>query len=287
MTAPNKNAQVSSKIDWFQATIKDDPENLINNLCDAFSASVEFKNGRNGYKRTAVLSFDEENIEVYFDGNNGANPNLKASGSISGVIRSFVQGIYPDKHNVTRIDSAIDLYSSSFDDLYLRLHPIAEKNRVKEQVVGDWFTEGSPEGRTVYYGSPSSSARLRMYEKGKEQRNLFSRSKFGKVFVEQIPLDWVRFEAQIRPTKSQKPKAAISSSHELFGFASFIAEMYQEVIGESVNIVPILPKTPSDVDRAFSFMLHQYKRVLRQKAVQMGGYEELGVYISHQLEIIS
>ena len=57
-----------------------------------------------------------------------------------------------------------------------------KRNRVKVSTVGDWLTDDAIDGRTLYLGSPTSAATIRLYEKGKQIANQLLR-KTDTVFL--------------------------------------------------------------------------------------------------------
>jgi DNA relaxase NicK len=79
-----------------------------------------------------------------------------------------------NKVRVTRCDIAVD----DLDGLHGDILTVVEAyksglfkrggNQPSVSQVGDWLTDNSPKGRTLYIGSRKGSAMMRIYEKGKE-----------------------------------------------------------------------------------------------------------------------
>ena len=73
------------------------------------------------------------------------------------------------EHSVSRIDVAEDMQEVGlFEKLTDSLLEHGKRNRVKVSTVGDWLTDDAIDGRTLYLGSPTSAATIRLYEKGKQ-----------------------------------------------------------------------------------------------------------------------
>ena len=132
-------------------------------------ASVEFGKGA---PRTLVIS-------------TGAEPNDLVRGALA---------VADSDSRATRVDSAIDL-TGDFDQLAGLVKTAASSPR-RGKPIGFQNLIQSDAGSTLYIGSPASAGRVRLYEKGREQRAKGN---------PRAPLDWVRCEIQWRPRVSSGP----------------------------------------------------------------------------------
>lgn len=115
---------------------------------------------------------------------------------------------------ITRIDIAHDFYNS-FDNTYnFEYFVNAYKNELfkshmsrcnpKNQMIGDFLTEGSPEGRTLYVGDRKSPKFVRIYEKGKESKSV------------EFP-HWIRFEIEFKSSdKNVIPLESLIAHRDFF-----------------------------------------------------------------------
>lgn len=259
--------------DWYAATIPDSYQNVIGFISNNIGGNYkQMSKGVNGYDCRAV--FDDENgnpnATILWGGNNGANPHAFASSDKAIDFRNLVREVWPE-HSVTRIDVAEDFKEQGFfDECTARLLELAKKNRVKVSTVGDWLTDKSLDGRTLYVGSPTSSAYIRLYEKGKQiAHQAFTKNGLG------IPdgmdlLDVVRLELQIRPKKSHKALAAKSSLEEMWGYSPWTQEVADELLNLSVPRVDLTEWKKSDDEQALKWLAKQYGGTLNRLADRYG-----------------
>jgi len=125
------------------------------------------------------------------------------------------------------------------------------------ETKGDWYSPGSPKGRTLYIGNlDKRSTLIRMYEKGKQLKTNF---------------DWVRLEIEYHPKKTSKDKskrfeALYMTPEEVFSHHKKMNRITELCLlnlqYKSIKLTPHRP--PSDYERALFHMTKQYAAVLLQ-----------------------
>lgn len=180
--------------------------------------------------------------------------HVQATSAAADAVADLLRQWWPD-HLVSRADVAWDVVEAgSFERLYRRVHELARVSRqggkVSTSTVGDWL-DGEM-GRTFYAGGTSSRLRVRVYEKGHEQR--------AKDPGSRAPLDWTRVEWQLRPTSDQKAWLARASKVEALGLSAFGADVAGDLLAVDVVAAGNLLRFASQ-DPAY-WMVHQYRPVV-------------------------
>jgi hypothetical protein len=180
--------------------------------------------------------------------------HVQATSEAAESIVEVLRRVWP-LHLVSRADVAYDVVDpGSFERLYGQVHALArtprEGGRVSTSTVGDWLD--GEDGRTFYAGGVSSRVRVRVYEKGHEQRAKDPGSK--------APLDWTRVEWQLRPSSGQKAWMAQASKIEALGLSPFGAVVGKDLLGEDVVPVGNTLRFASQ-DPAY-WMVRQYRVVV-------------------------
>ena len=252
MRVPTVQASSEPRWDWYQATISERPEHVIEAIAAGFP-SVRLKDGRgqHGYaKRVDVLSGDEVAARVNYGGSNGP-PNATSSGDRAPLFAELIRREFP-RHSVTRCDTCYDFIdeTTTFESLRNTLHRIAMERNIQTELAGDY--ERKLRGRTYYLGSRKSPTHLRLYEKGIQME-----STLLAVGAPPLP-EWLRAEMQVRPQGSRKLQAATVSPVDAWGYVRWGPSVADELLGMSVaRAAPVLSKDTSFQEAMFSLM-HQY-----------------------------
>jgi hypothetical protein len=245
--------------DWYEVTIKGSSDALTraNGVMSVLGSVVgpgsRWKAIRalHGYQAGQELLGVEVGALMVFYG--AGDVHVRASGAIAEPVCDLLRKWWPD-HIVSRADVAYDVVSAgSFERLYKRVHHLARNNpraKVSTSTVGDWL-DGEL-GRTFYAGGNSSRLRIRIYEKGHEQR--------AKDPLCDADLNWTRVEWQLRPTSDQKSWLGRASKVEALGLSAFGAAVAGDVLGSDVVAVGGLLRFASQ-DPGY-WMARQYRRVL-------------------------
>jgi hypothetical protein len=254
MSLPIVEPSSAPRWDWYQASIPDRPDRVIEAIASGLPF-VEFRDqkGQHGYaKRVDVLSGGELAAMVNFGGSNGA-PNATASGDRAPFFAELVRREFPH-HSVTRCDSCYDFIddATTFESLHAILYRIAMERNISTGLTGDY--ERKVKGRTYYLGSKKSPAFMRLYEKGIQMQST--------LIAAGAPLlpEWLRAEMQVRPQGSRKIQAAIVSPTDVWGYVRWGPSVADELLGASVaRAAPVLSKDTSFQQAMYS-MMHQYGR---------------------------
>ena len=159
------------------------------------------------------------------------------------------RGWFPD-HRPSRLDVCIDLVGpTAWSDLSTTVMLVAKKYGIETRVYGDWLR--GEKGRTLYLGGKSSTHKLRLYEKGHEQRQ--------KGIDPEAPLDWVRLEFQVQPTGPARASAASFTANEIARstkWTSFLCDALGAVSADQKQLTT--KKRASDCISSLETMWTQY-----------------------------
>lgn len=156
------------------------------------------------------------------------------------------------EHRVSRFDVALDFDDPKAFDLLVSMGlDIANMYGLKTNLIGDWI--GKKDGRTLYIGGMQSTHRIRIYEKGHEQR---------KKGVD-CSLSWVRVELVCKPERSKRVLASKMTCPEVAFSCPWTSEFYNLIFDSScqgIKLTSMRKKTP--VILSLEAMFHQYASVL-------------------------
>lgn len=177
-------------------------------------------------------------------------------------------------HRVTRMDPCADFDAPrAFQTLYRQCLAVKRLHRIKGEKRGDW--DDHPEqGRTFYVGSPQSVAMVRLYEKGRqpEYRHL-SRD------------NWVRLEAQIRPSREHKTEFSQLSPIEAWGASRWTRDLAGRVLADHVDPHPAgTTWRKSERDQALEWMCRQYGSHLLSLQQDLGDWQSVGLTLGSMLK---
>lgn len=226
VTNPNTPNPMKPFYDWFQGTITGDWLPLQERLLALLEGKYDtLKSTQYGHKGVFIqrgwkygFEFIREGrviLSLSYGGQNSRyGIGFKATGRTSMELATLLQGEFIEYQDgvmqvdfstsskldgvltVSRMDVAIDAVGD-FDSIVKQVKPLALDLGMDLDVAGDWLVDGSPKGRTLYI-KRTNSDKMRIYEKGKEQRT--------KGEDPEAPLDWVRFEIQINSPKGKQNK---------------------------------------------------------------------------------
>ena len=210
--------------------------------------------GLYGYSRGWELLDVEAGSVRVFEGSEDVH--VQGTGPVAEHVASVLRDRWPE-HLVSRADVAFDVVEpGAFERLYKRVHEIARDGagrrgrKVSTSTVGDWLD--GERGRTFYAGGTSSRLRVRVYEKGHEQR--------AKDPGCGADVNWTRAEWQLRPSSDQKAWLAAASKVEALGLTSFGAAVAEALLDEDVVSVSALLRFASQ-DLGY-WMVRSYRRVV-------------------------
>ena len=248
--------------DWYQCSVSVPVPELVFELSEFYGAATRPGKPQPPYLRcfefvpVGTKNNDRSVVpycSIHYGGINDRSL-LRASSDNSVTFAEFVRSTWPD-HSVSRLDVAMDFQEGPefFNDMASWLIDYAKENRLKTAFAGDWANGQA--GRTLYVGSRKSAVFIRLYEKGMEQL-----AKGNSV----APVDWVRFEAEIKPAnKAAKQKMASVQARDCFG-ASLLLRDFAALLGdkyEPIKVGTVWKQT--DFDRSFQHMCYQYGDVIK------------------------
>lgn len=259
------------KFDWYQASIPEvSPQLVMDTLAksDYYGEWVETRPIK-GYDIAAQFVLgDTVKYRINHGGQNLAHgPNVLATGSAAPMLAETIKRNFPT-HKVSRVDSCEDYYhEDAYDYLRKKALKVARESKVKVFEIVKPLPE-SDDGRSLYLGADSSMVSMRIYEKGKQLDA-------GK--------EWVRAELQVRPKKSMKLFASALSPLEMWGLARWSHSMAQKMGNSDLLRMESHLYQASDHERAYRFMLKQYRRVLEAMNATHGSWETVGAQIGLDL----
>lgn len=260
------------RFDWYQASIPGvDPDVVMKALSDSdrFGDWEPMRPLKNYHDAAAFVVGSETRFKIHFGGQNLEHgPNVIGSGTSAQHLANVIRDRFPE-HRVSRLDSCEDYHHpEAYDYLRRAALKIAKEQKVQCREIVKPLPE-SDDGRTLYLGAQSSAVSMRIYEKGKQ---------LG------VHGDWVRAEIQVRPQKNLKTIAAMLDSTEVWGLSKWSQSMAVQLGKKGVQRVDAQVYEQSDHDRAYRFMLRQYRRVLEQMLATHGSPEAVGAQIFYDLE---
>lgn len=253
------------RFDWMSATIADDVDVIAQTLAGALDGDLSDARGLNGYRASRLVKRDDETLARVLYGGNG-NPHVIASGAATDDVVPIIRGAWAGEHEVTRIDTAQDFgKDGGYDLLAALLVSISESNRIfikREESVKNGVLS-----RTTYLGAPASRIRVRLYEKGCKERQ----------DGHDADPNWVRLEAQIRPTgKPARLRAAELDPTEAWGTSRWTRELARQALGVEVEPVTMQLRREPDYMRAIRSLRRQYGSTLQRALEVEGSWEDVG-----------
>jgi len=260
------------RFDWYQASVKEASPDVIMATIQKAERHGDWEETRplkNYHRAAAFVVGDTTRFKINFGGQNEEHgANVVGTGPAAQPLSEILRTSFP-VHRVSRLDACED-YHHPRAYAYLRglAMKIAKVHRVKCHEIVKPLIE-CDDGSTFYAGADSSALSMRIYEKGKQL---------------DCGTEWVRVELQVRPQKEQKSIVSLLDSTEVWGLSKWSHAMAVEMGKKGLQRVDAQVWQQSDHDRAYRFMLKQYRNVLEQMLATHGSPEALGAQIAYDLE---
>lgn len=267
---------ITGVFDWYQATTNHSIDSFKGIISDCFDLS-DWKpmRGMHNYQNGAQLvRGDTVILSALWGGQNGENVHAWSSGYEAREFSKVLRETMPI-HSVTRADCALDfMESESWDAVETLSKHVADEHDIKIQHLGDFHKK--MDGRTLNIGGQKSDVRVTCYEKG--------------IQVGDNP-NWVRAEVKVKPPKlhpksdAKDPRLAVSKMDpiELWGCSTWSNYLLTQLTGQIVPTVSMRHWRQSDDERAWAFMLKQYKNVIMKKLNLHGSPAALGEQMIYDL----
>jgi hypothetical protein len=271
--------------DWYQASFSADPDAVIGLICSELNCICELTKPQPPYLygvafhplevRSGKIDTKHTLMTLHYGGIND-RLLLRASGEEAEVFAPFIRKHWPD-HQVSRADMAVDFDQKGiFLELSSWLLEYAKANKLKTGFAGDWAN--GTQGRTLYVGSRQSAVYIRLYEKGYQQLSLGSKH---------ASLDWVRFEAEIKPqTKAAKKNLSIMAPHQCFGVSRLMRD-FAAKYGGRYDAVKVGKGKAEKSCNPLHFMALQYGQLLTDYLTEQSLENSPEVVLANLLALIS
>lgn len=258
--------------DWHAGTFDADLSAVMGSLARVLDvAKCEPSSGWHGYEASfhAFDSCGESVGLVAYGGNRGVHVSVSGDSA-----EDWVAFLQDDRScgliHTTRVDVAKDWVSGGlFDELVTVGVEVAKQSGMKILSAGDWH---SPvKSRTVYFGSPTSRVRVRLYEKGREVIERYGKLIPGLDF----PEDAVRLEIQLRPSDLRARNMVHRLAPEsLFGASRVSRALWRAVEGADLPKMSVREsRVPSSPERGYRRCVRQYGRKLAAFRDEIGEQE--------------
>lgn len=242
--------------DWYGATPRGvtDPDLIASRVLIGLGPVV-LRDGAGGLNYPYSMRGDLPaggSLAIYYG--NDKDVFVQATGGAAQHVADVLRRAWPD-HTVARVDVACDFDEPGCFGRLWRAVDDERKGRagkpIAAELAGDWLD--AVNGRTFYAGGRSSAYRVRVYEKGHEQRSKHPDQTFS--------LDWTRVEAQVRPKGAGKRTAAQLAPEALFAWTPFGAAVLRAVA--RLKLEPQAPKRAEATDPEY-WCARQYGVLMRR-----------------------
>jgi hypothetical protein len=270
------------RFDWYQATVPAHPLDVVEAVRSSLADDGEVVEGRgkHGYAQSfTIKGGDGDRVALVLCGGSNGYPNVQATGSAAHAFADLVRDLWPD-HKVTRFDAAEDVVG---EGVYERFEGLCKATARDHGVKGlSYVPDDLADGRTYYIGAASSDVRVRLYEKTAEQRRKLPPDRHHEV-----PENWVRVEAQVRPPKGAGYTAASLTPAQVWGCSGWTGDLARQLFAMDVERIAMQGARESDHDRSYRYMLQQYGPTLRRMLADLGSWECVGLTIGDDLDRIA
>lgn len=183
-------------------------------------------------------------------------------GATTPTTAAAIRKHWPSSHTVSRADACEDLDHVDAFDTVTELFDRAKDPRVQSLIIAP---RDGDRGRTIYWGSGQSRARVRLYEAGKMKERLHH-----------CRPDWVRPEGQFRPGKAaEKLLAASLTPLEFWGLTAWTQRAAQALC--QVDVPRYLPPSqPVEFDKTTLYLARAFRRHFLQMREDFGDWECVG-----------
>lgn len=261
--------------DAYSATVRHDPRHLIDSLeqalMDAGRVTKRIEGPPVRFYGSNVVILGEDGhrlVSVRYGGQNGT-PFVEAKGAESSVVAIVLREEFD--HFPARIDSAYDLRSpTAMVDLNEIALEFEARLGLKKNAAGADISNRD-RGSTVYLGSRTSQAYVRIYEKG-----LQIAEEMGLV-GDDIPdelRNWVRVELEYKPDKRPaRIIAAKLSPRALWGCSPWTRDFAKRALSIDAERVKMSERRESNHERSMRHLFQQYGPTILEQVERLGSWD--------------
>ena len=267
------------RFDWYQATVAERPQVLVDELLSGVAQGGKVLEGRArfNYRQSATVTTREGHraCVVLYGGSNG-DPNVTASGEACDAFVPFFRDRWP-VHRPTRIDAAEDFAE---EGAYEALEAVCRAVTADHRVKGLAFVPDDPaDGRTYRMGSASSMVYARLYDKAAERRKAIAPELHAT-----IPEHLTRLEAVAKPPPAWRVAAASWEPEQVFAASDWTADLATRAMGLELQRVMTRLARQTDHERAYRALLEQYARTFARMLEEHGSWAAVGAQIGFDLD---
>lgn len=267
------------RFDWYQATFYGDvpPGVLLDSIAADLPRADRIEHGgrgRNGYRNSAVIrDVDGHALATMFHGgNNGARPNIVASGPDAPAFAHCVREKRLD-HGVTRGDVCLDMEGEDFHRVAGDVRRIIKRHGMNGL---SWVPDDPDTGPTYYAGKPTSDIRFRVYRKDLQLIAL-------GCDPADFPQPIVRGEAQIRPRTATRRAFAWKEPAEYLGASRWLRSVSTAVLEHNPRAIVMQRREPTSYDQKLSWLRTQAVGILKAIQERHPTDEGLGRFIREEV----
>lgn len=286
------------RFDWYQTSIDEQPRVGIDTLAklghelrpaDALARKYRYHQGFQVHHNNRGV------VATVLVGGNGKRIHAFASSQATDAFVDLVRTEWPDRHWVTRADSAEDyIDAGAYDRLRTVARRIAKRHRLRFPRYEDDLNPTA--GRTQYIGSPTSDYRNRTYEKGFEELGKIAQLQPGQdlstvtILNEATgqyvrPEEWTRTELQARPREEEgRYLLAHASPEEVWGFSPWAHEFAKEAMALDLERIVMRTRKISKDEEALRWMCQHYGGMLGRLHTDLGDWQAVGLQIGATLK---
>lgn len=203
-------------VDWVEATFKIvDSNQLILDILQMKIDDFFLAGGKNGYRQSLQCG----SISIYFDGREDMGIHLEMKGRGCREYERYGKRTWKDLFSsirenqgyFTRLDPAIDDFDGYFTVKGLvrkvKNRELVSPFKMANNMESIQISTGEVGGVTLYFGSPRSDIRIRMYDKLSERKD-------GNYNVSEDIKVWNRTELQLRDEKATAVAEIIATKED-------------------------------------------------------------------------
>lgn len=238
--------------DWLSLTSKIHSVDEIKDLIGLKDAKWESTKGAHGYKKREYFA----SISIHYDGDENQGVWLEMSGQGCRAFESYSDATYedlfavlkqnPKEMNLTRLDVAFDDHSGILDIDELCRATLSQEYLSKSVY---WEVAQSSKGQCIWFGSPTSEVRIRIYDKARERGFEDGRH-------------WIRIEIQMRDDRARQ-------------FTNYCMPVGQTFAGVLLNYLRFVEPNNDDTNKA-RWDMKDYWLELVQSATALSIYAKPG-----------